>query len=71
MGLFSKSEPTKVAINEQVLHCLVCRHNEFWGRDAQLHTAVATFFDLEWANPSARCYVCANCGYIHWFLPRD
>jgi hypothetical protein len=70
MGLFSKSEPTNVAINGQRLQCQVCHHDTFWGRDVQLHTAVATFFDLEWTNPSARCYVCASCGYIHWFLPQ-
>ena len=22
------------------------------------------------ANPSGLCYVCAKCGYIHWFLPQ-
>ena len=29
---------------------------------------VASFFNLEWVQPSADCYVCAECGYIHWFL---
>jgi hypothetical protein len=34
-----------------------------------LHGAIASFFDLEWTGPRADCYVCAQCGYIHWFLP--
>lgn len=70
MGLFGKRETTQVAIKDQVLHCLVCRHPEFWSRDVQLNSAASSLFDLEWADPSARCYVCASCGYIHWFLPQ-
>jgi hypothetical protein len=30
---------------------------------------VATFFNFDWANPSAECFVCDGCGHIHWFLP--
>ena len=38
--------------------------------EAQLNTAVATFFNFDWANKTAQCYVCDGCGYIHWFLPK-
>jgi hypothetical protein len=34
-----------------------------------LNTAVASFFNFDWVDPTARCLICANCGYIHWFLP--
>lgn len=51
------------------IRCAICRHDYFVQRTAQLHTAVATFFDLEWLSPTATCLICARCGYIHWFLP--
>ena len=70
MGLFGSNQPTSVEVQGQVLRCQVCGHDEFHRRDAQLNTAVATFFNMDWANSSALCYVCDRCGYIHWFLPR-
>lgn len=71
MGLFKDEEPQRFTIVGQPLTCLICGHDHFTTRRAQLNTAAATFFDLDWANKSADCFVCANCGYIHWFLPRD
>ncbi|MBN1256359.1 MAG: hypothetical protein JXA52_01495 [Planctomycetes bacterium] len=53
----------------QPLHCEICKNDLFWQREAQLNTAVATFFNFDWANATAQCYVCDHCGYIHWFLP--
>lgn len=70
MALFGKNEPEPATVAGVVLRCEICKHDRFWHRRAQLHTAVASFFDLEWIQPSADCYVCAQCGYIHWFLPR-
>ncbi len=29
-----------------------------------------TFFNLDWANSSAVCFVCDGCGNIDWFLPQ-
>ncbi|MES1022890.1 hypothetical protein ABN584_08320 [Gloeocapsa sp. BRSZ] len=51
------------------LQCVVCEHDLFWRREAQLNTAIATLFNMDWANKSAICLVCDYCGYIHWFLP--
>lgn len=68
MSLF-KSDPVSVEIQGKVLKCLVCGHDEFAKREAQLNTSAATFFNFDWANASGVCYVCARCGYIHWFLP--
>ncbi len=48
--------------------CTVCDHTEFSQRAAQLNTAGATLFGLDWANESARCLVCKSCGYVHWFV---
>lgn len=64
----AQPEPVKVA--GQPLRCLICRHEQFRSRNAQLNTASATFFGVDWANASAVCYVCDGCGYVHWFLPQ-
>ena len=69
MSLFQKKEPETVMVLGQTLHCGICQHTRFWHREGQLHTGVATFFQLEWINPTAHCYVCEHCGYIYWFLP--
>ena len=58
----------KVTIGKPLL-CHHCGHDEFWDREAQLNTSTATFFGFDWANASGTCYVCARCGFIHWFLP--
>lgn len=68
MSLFSSSEPTCVEVQGRNLKCQVCDHDEFHKREAQLNTSLASFFGFDWANRSAKCYVCAKCGFIHWFL---
>jgi hypothetical protein len=69
MGIFGQSEPQPVRVSGLPLKCEICKHDRFWKKSAQLNTAVATFFNFDWANPTATCYVCAGCGYVHWFLP--
>jgi hypothetical protein len=69
MGLFSK-EPKSYEIQGNVLKCLVCGHDEFHNRTAQLHSAGATFFNIEWTSPTGQCFICDRCGFIHWFLPK-
>ena len=56
-------------VAEQPLICVVCRHGYFRHRRAQLHSAAASFFNLEWLGPTADCYICSKCGYVHWFIP--
>ena len=70
MALFGKKESEQVQIAGLSLHCEICKNDRFWTREAQLNTAVATFFNFDWANPTAVCYVCDRCGYIHWFLSK-
>jgi hypothetical protein len=43
---------------------------QFVQGEAQLHTATLTFLNLEWLGKTADLYVCDQCGFIHWFLPR-
>jgi len=71
MGLFGKEEPETVTVIGKGLRCQVCKHERFWTREAQLHTGVASFFNLEWASPTCTCLVCSECGYVHWFFPQS
>lgn len=66
----SKSDPISVEIQGRDLKCLVCGHDCFHKREAQLNTAAASFLYFDWASPTGVCYGCAKCGYIHWFLPQ-
>lgn len=61
----TEAKPYKVAGSR--LECLICGYDLFQHRQAQLNTVA--IFDLDWANASAMCLVCDQCGYIHWFLP--
>lgn len=70
MGLFEKEKSEEVYVANLKLRCEICKHERFWLREAQLNTAVATFFNFDWVNPTATCYVCDGCGYIHWFLTK-
>lgn len=47
--------------------CPHCQNDTFEKGDAQLNTAVATFFNLDWLNKSATVLVCYHCGMIRWF----
>jgi predicted nucleic-acid-binding Zn-ribbon protein len=72
MGLFGKDEPETVTLaplNGKAMKCQVCGNEKFWRRSAQLHTGVASFFNVEWASPTCTCVICSSCGYIHWFFP--
>ena len=68
MSLFKKSEPQTVTVKGHELKCPICNNTYFWTRRAQLNTALATFFDLDWANRTGTCFVCTECTHISWFL---
>jgi hypothetical protein len=68
MGLFGSKEGEVFEVCGKPLKCQVCGEDKFFHRRAQLNTALATFFNFDWTNQSAECYVCDKCGYIHWFL---
>lgn len=68
MGFFDKKEAETIEVAGHALVCPVCSGVLFWRREAQLNTAVASFFNLDWANKSATCFVCAECSHISWFL---
>ena len=69
MSMFSKEKPKRVVLRTQAeLTCSVCDFDLFFERKGQLNTAVASFFGMDWTNPTAECWVCGRCGYVHWFL---
>jgi hypothetical protein len=68
MELFGKSEPESATVKGIPLRCEICKNDRFWPQRAQLQSAVASFFNLDWTGRTADCLVCSNCGYIHWFL---
>ncbi|PKK89847.1 MAG: hypothetical protein CVV64_12565 [Candidatus Wallbacteria bacterium HGW-Wallbacteria-1] len=68
MGFFDQETAEKRVVADIELKCEICKNDTFWFKKAQLNTAIASFFSLDWANPTAQCFVCEKCGYIHWFL---
>ena len=68
MRLFKKAEPQTVEVKGHELRCPICNNEFFWTRGAQMNTAIASFFDLDWANRTATCFVCSECTHISWFL---
>lgn len=71
MSLFKQEEPQSIQVIDKELTCPVCSNQLFYSRQAQLNTAVASFFNLDWANRSATCFVCSKCTHISWFLGED
>ena len=63
-----KTEPQTVEVKGHTLKCPICGTTTFYSRRAQLNTSVATFFNLDWANRQATCFVCSDCTHISWFL---
>lgn len=70
MSLFKKAEPQPILVQGNQLRCPVCSNIYFYSRRAQLNTSIATFFDFDWMNRSAICFVCSKCTHIMWFLGR-
>jgi hypothetical protein len=74
MSSLSNNDPsqiTEIEINGEKLTCQVCGQDSFTQRKGQLNTAVASFFGFDWANPTATCYICISCGYVHWFMKQS
>ena len=68
MGFFGEKAPQAVDVKGRPFRCQACGHDQFWRQRAQLHSGIATFFQLEWASPTCTCVICSDCGYVHWFM---
>lgn len=67
MARFSKTKPDAVMVKNRKLICPVCDNDQFIETRAQMNTALASLFDVDFANKTARCFVCADCTYVFWF----
>jgi hypothetical protein len=68
MSLFKKEAPKQYEANGNQIICQMCRNDYFFVQRSQLNTSLATFFNLDWTNKEATCFVCSECRHIHWFL---
>jgi hypothetical protein len=59
-----------VEVENKKLQCTHCGHDHFRKREGLLATTWVAFFHFTFWNESARCFVCTNCGFVHWFLTR-
>lgn len=48
------------------MRCQVCGFTRFHRREAEL-THGSAFFGQDWTNSKADCFVCEQCGFVHWF----
>ena len=63
----SISEAREVRVAGQQLRCQVCDYTRFFRREAGL-TGASSFFGQDWANSKASCFICEQCGFVHWFV---
>ncbi len=63
----SSVEAREVRIAGRQLRCQVCDYTRFFRREARLTTG-ASLFGQDWTNSKANCFVCEQCGYVHWFV---
>lgn len=59
--------PGQYQVNGIDVTCVHCHYDCFERGEAQLNTALASFFNLDFTNKSATILTCHRCGYIHWF----
>ncbi len=69
MGIPAQDVAEAVEINGRTLRCQVCAHTLFRRRQGQVGANLATLFGFDSPDSSAVCFVCAGCGYVHWFIP--
>ncbi len=63
----SSIEAREVSVAGHQLRCQVCDFTRFFRREARLSTG-ASAFGQDWTNSKAECFVCEQCGYVHWFV---
>jgi hypothetical protein len=49
------------------VRCPHCGHTQFIHGSALLNTKGRTFFNMDWADPSAATLICAECSRIEWY----
>ena len=59
--------PGPYEIDRKPIRCSHCGGEIFAQGEAQLNTAVMTFFKLDWLDQSATVLICTECSQILWF----
>jgi uncharacterized protein with PIN domain len=67
MSLLDPERAQRFEVEGHGLRCQVCGGELFWERKFKLNTTAMELFNLGWANETATCYVCDECGQILWF----
>jgi hypothetical protein len=62
---------SKITIKNRPLVCFHCGDNIFGKREGLVTTSWITFWGWTIYNKSARCFICKNCGFLHWFVFSD
>jgi hypothetical protein len=62
-----RKDGNEYEIAGRVLSCHHCQHKEFTRRLALMNTSGLSMLGLDFANKDAVCYVCDQCGFVHWF----
>lgn len=72
MALFKskRKAPFPVQVKGKQLCCAVCDNDHFYKKHVQLNTALLSFLNMDWLNPSGTCFVCSECTHIMWFDAR-
>jgi hypothetical protein len=68
MASFDKQEPKTYKVKGHELKCPICSNKFFRTKQVLLNTAVMSFFNLDWANRNATCFVCSDCTNMLWFF---
>jgi len=64
--------PKEVTIRDRQLVCHHCSNTRFFERTIAMNDSGASFFGLEWfTQRGAFCYICSECGHVHWFMPTE
>jgi len=71
MNVHKETEANIIAVNGHQLKCPVCGNAFFRSKRVLLNTRLATFFDLDWINRGATCYICSECTHISWFFGKQ
>jgi predicted RNA-binding Zn-ribbon protein involved in translation (DUF1610 family) len=70
MKLFKKQEAQQFVAHGKALVCPHCGHDRFWTKKVLLNSSISTFFGFDWADRTANCFACEQCGRLEWFVGR-
>jgi hypothetical protein len=60
-------DPEKIIINDETLSCKHCGFDQFYSFNFDPNAAGSNFPGLSWMGKAAQIFVCARCGFFHWF----